>query len=238
MADMLGPYTIGPNQLSYGVYTGDCRELGAEVPDSSVDIIFTDPPYPHEYLSLYGWLSTFAERVLKPGGFCLAYAGKTALPTVIEYMGSSLEYYWIFDVYEPGASVSLWKWKLWGNHRPILAYTKGEAEERSRWIHDAIRGRGRDKRYHAWGQSQGDAEYYLWGMAPENGIVVDPFCGGGTTPAACASLGLRWLAFEIEADEVAKARERIANTQTRLPMKVESHGQQLEMAWQKEDTDS
>lgn len=223
--DMIGDYALGPNEENQGVYHGNCTELGVVIPDESIDLIFTDPPYPHEFLPLYSWLSGWADRVLKPGGFCLAYAGKTALPEVMGRLGEYLQYYWIFDIYEPGASASLWKWRLWGNHRPILVYSKGEAPQRRRWIHDAIRGRGRDKKYHKWGQSQGDAEYYLWGMAEDGDIVADPFCGGGTTPAACKSLGLRWIAFEADEEKVTVSRERIADSPIRLPMKVEDGGQ-------------
>jgi hypothetical protein len=36
---MIGPYQ--PNSI----VTGDCRELSRAIPDHSIDLIFTDPPY-------------------------------------------------------------------------------------------------------------------------------------------------------------------------------------------------
>jgi ParB-like chromosome segregation protein Spo0J len=45
---------------------GDFIEKSKEIPDSSVDLIFTDPPYAVEYLWLYGELAKVAERLLKP----------------------------------------------------------------------------------------------------------------------------------------------------------------------------
>ena len=47
---------------------GDMKTLGENIPDNSIDLIFTDPPYNEASLSLYGDLAKLADRVLKPGG--------------------------------------------------------------------------------------------------------------------------------------------------------------------------
>ncbi len=33
------------------------------LPDNSIDMIWTDPPYPMEFLPCYGWLANEAARV-------------------------------------------------------------------------------------------------------------------------------------------------------------------------------
>lgn len=48
-------------------------EKSKEIPDNSIDLIFTDPPY--ETLYLYGELAKVAIRVLKPGGHLVIYVG-------------------------------------------------------------------------------------------------------------------------------------------------------------------
>ena len=53
--------------------------LGKNIPDNSIDLIFTDPPYNEASLSLYGDLAKLAERVLKPGGSLITYVGHYAL---------------------------------------------------------------------------------------------------------------------------------------------------------------
>jgi len=70
----------------------DFRTL--EVADESVDFIFTDPPYPQEFLPLYGDLAAFAARVLKPGGLMLAYCGVHYLDSVMKLLGQHLQYHW------------------------------------------------------------------------------------------------------------------------------------------------
>jgi len=94
--NFIGPYPC------CSIITGDAKELAPAIPDESVDLIFTDPPYPHEFLPLYSLLSSVANRVLKDGKLSLAYAGKTALPEVIKRLDESLCYYWLFDIHEPG----------------------------------------------------------------------------------------------------------------------------------------
>ncbi|MEM7071520.1 MAG: DNA methyltransferase, partial [Pseudomonadota bacterium] len=45
-------------------------------------------------------------------------------------------------------------------------------------------------------------------------VVLDPFCGTGTTPAVARKLGRRFVAFEREARYAKIARARILKTQT------------------------
>ena len=53
----------------------DMRELGKQIADNTIDVIFTDPPYEKKYLQLYGDLAKLAQRVLKPGGSLVFFMG-------------------------------------------------------------------------------------------------------------------------------------------------------------------
>lgn len=68
--------------MSVQILTGDCRELLKTLPDASVDSVVTDPPYGISFMgkrwdydvpSVAVW--TECLRVLKPGGYLLAFAG-------------------------------------------------------------------------------------------------------------------------------------------------------------------
>jgi DNA modification methylase len=71
-------------------------------------------------------------------------------------------------------------------------------------------GGGRDKKYHDWGQDESEMEYLINQLTCAGDLIVDPFCGGGTVPAACQSLGRRWLATEIDKTTALIARKRLA----------------------------
>ena len=54
---------------------GDFREVTKDIPDNSIDLIFTDPPYGIDSIPLYEDLAVLASRVLKPGGSLVTYVG-------------------------------------------------------------------------------------------------------------------------------------------------------------------
>jgi len=49
-------------------------------------------------------------------------------------------------------------------------------------------------------------------MTPTSGIVLDPFCGSGTTCVAAKKLGRKWIGIDIEPKYVEIARQRVQNT--------------------------
>lgn len=49
----------------------------------------------------------------------------------------------------------------------------------------------------------------LLGVTPQEGTVLDPFVGGGTTPLACIETGRRFLGVELSAEYYKLAGERI-----------------------------
>ena len=51
------------------------RELGKQIGDNSIPMIFTDPPYEKKFLELYGELAKLAQRVLKPGASLVFFMG-------------------------------------------------------------------------------------------------------------------------------------------------------------------
>jgi DNA modification methylase len=55
---------------------------------------------------------------------------------------------------------------------------------------------------------------------PEGGLIVDPYCGSGTTGVAAVRMGHRFIGIEREAAYVDIARRRIADaaSQTKLDL--------------------
>lgn len=63
---------------------------------------------------------------------------------------------------------------------------------------------------HTAAMPEGLAEFFLRSMSPVDGLVIDPFAGGGTTVVLGRRLGRRAAGFELHAEFVAEARRRIA----------------------------
>lgn len=212
----LGSYELGPNDTEEnGIYNGHCEVLGLDVPDNSVDLIFTDPPYPKEFLYLYGWLARWASRVLKPGGWLFAYGAGEHLPTYFLSMAvNNLDYFWTFALLHHGGYPRMWHKRLMSGYKPVLVYTKGKPSYNP-WKSTA-HSDTMDKRFHEWGQGIGFPLKMIDMLTNNKSIIVDPCCGGGQVPAVCKTLGRKYLAFEINRDTVQIARSRVYEMESPL----------------------
>lgn len=211
MTDTLGPYTLNE------IYTGDAIELTRAIPNQSVDLIFTDPPYLKGYMYLYKWLSNEAPRILKPNGFLLMYAGIFWKDEIMAYFRDTMQYFWDMVLVSSGRSSVMWDRKILARHKSILVYTQRGARPKPRTMALSLwRGSGKDKRFHSWGQDESSARYYIDCFSKPEDIVIDPFCGGGTTPAMCKVIGRRYLSFEVDPATADNARARVINQQMPL----------------------
>ena len=189
---------------------GDFRERGQEVAPASVDLIFTDPPYPREFLPLWSDLSAFAERVLKPDGLLIAYTGALDLPEVMARLSERLQYWWCGAMVMPGQHSRVHVRQIVQGVKPLLFYVRPGGTP-GVWFEDSYQSEGEQKDAHEWQQSLGAAVYYIEKLVPAGGVVVDPFLGGGTTGVAAKRLGRQFVGMEIDPVAFTTAQERIAH---------------------------
>jgi len=189
---------------------GDFREVLADIPDASVDLVFTDPPYAKEFIPMYGELAAFGARVLKPGGSLLAYCGQYALPSILSDMSKHLRYWWMCAcVHHGGNHKSLPGVKTYVLWKPIVWFVKG-TNDSDDFVYDAILRPAPSKDSHDWEQALDEPLHYIEHLTPTTGLVVDPFAGGGTTLVAAKTLGRRFLGSELDASNHAIASGRLA----------------------------
>jgi 16S rRNA G966 N2-methylase RsmD len=193
-----------------GLYVGDFREIGDKIPDASVDLVFTDPPYDRKAIQLFDGLGAFAARVLRPGGSLIAYTGQIQLPDAVADLSKHLRYWWTCSCYHSGPQLlRMNEYGIVNGWKPLLWFVKETRCDKTTFINDVATGT-REKSHHEWQQSEAEARYFIELLTEKDGFVVDPFCGGGTTPVACIALGRKWAAFEIDEATASRASERIA----------------------------
>ena len=188
------------------ILTGDVGRLFDYVGDDTVDLILTDPPY--DRTDLYEQLGELAAAKLKPGCLCLAYCGQYHLPAVLEAMGRHLEYHWTFAIRFRGPHRPIYPRRIQNTWQPVVAFARGQS--RAEWIVDLLESGGREKQSHDHQKSLTDVEYLIDKLTQPGALVVDPFCGSGTVPAACHKLGRRWIGCEIDSKTARVARGRLA----------------------------
>ena len=194
---------------------GDFVDVCANLPAASVDVVMTDPPYPREFIPLYGKLAETSARLLKPGGSLLVMVGQSYLPDVLALMTPHLRYHWTAAYLTPGGqAVQLWDRKVNTFWKPVLWLVKGDYERD--WIGDVSKSDANDKQYHDWGQSESGMADLVRRFTRPGDTVLDPFLGGGTTGVVCHRMHRRFIGIDIEESNVRLARGRIqANGRTR-----------------------
>ncbi|MFA5416920.1 MAG: DNA methyltransferase [Bacteroidales bacterium] len=203
------------------IITGDCRELIKDIPDKSVDLIFTDPQYLKKDLSLYKWIATDAVRVVKLTGFIAIYIGCYHLASAINLIGKKLDYFMELIVFGSGYGSMMWQRRVIGKHKSILLYRPKNGTGIPRCnITSVFNGTGSDKRFHVWGQDEASARYYIDCLTKPGDLVYDPFVGGGTTPAMCKILGRNFIGSEIVPETADIARERVDGQQMPLSQSI------------------
>lgn len=197
-----------PASLLGKVLVGDCRELARLIPDNSVDLVFTDPPWEDDALGLYVWLAQESRRVLRPGGFVLAYFGNIRRPQIYEaFETSGLTYFWEFAGVQMNSDSRLHARKMLVHWRPALVYSQGPAVPPG-WLPDAEY-TNRDKTYHPWGQGEKAIMRWIVNLSKPGAVVWEPFGGGGTTPAVAKKTGRNHITFELDPSQAKVIQTRL-----------------------------
>ena len=193
------------------VRLGDFRKSLVDVPDRSVSLIFTDPPYGKDAIPLYAELAKVAARVLIYGGSLVCYAGQYALPLVFPLMTPHLHYQWAFAVRHSGGHRRQHGWKVRVAWKPLLWFVKGRYK--GDYVLDLLDSSPGDKSLHDWAQGCGEAAYLIDKLCPEGGLVLDPMCGSGTTLLAAKRLKRRFLGVEIDPKRRRVAAKNVTSTE-------------------------
>ena len=89
-------------------------------------------------------------------------------------------------------------------------YTKGGYE--GEWIGDVAKSlaNNNDKRFHDWGQSESGMEDLINRCSVVGSVVLDPFCGGGTTGVVAIAMGRKFVGADIDENCIKTSLTRLA----------------------------
>ena len=177
--------------------------------DKRYDFIITDPPYPKEYLPLYGVLAKRSAEWLKPGGLLVAMCGQSYLNEIYELMGQSLEYYWTACYLTPGQATALWQKQVISNWKPVLIYGINRYYG-GKIFSDVYKSDSNDKALHKWGQSVSGLYSLVRNICLPGQSILDPFCGAGSTGVAALMHGCLFDGLDIDQESVNITRGRLA----------------------------
>lgn len=195
------------------LFVADIRNGLPEIEDNSIDVIITDPPYPKEFLYVWGELGKVGHRVLKEGGSLIAMSGQYYLLDVLNAIAPHLTYHWLISYLMPQAPPRMWPKKVMNRQKSIVWFTKGKYV--GDWRTDCIyvawnnTGQAKEKTFHKWQQSLDATTLLVNKFTSKGDSILDPFLGSGTTALACLQLGRDFVGCDIDPECIAITQKRV-----------------------------
>lgn len=204
---------------------GDCLDIMRELPAASVDLIVTDPPYLVEYQSRDGrtfagddnsrWIKpAYAEmyRVLKPNRFCVSFYGWNKVERFVHAWKDAgftpvSHLVWVKD-YSSKDSFTR------AHHECAYVLAKGHPPKPRVLLPDVFEWRYSGNRLHPTQKPVMAITPLIMAFSRIGDIVLDPFCGSGTTAVAAQQFKRRYIGIEKMAQYATVARERLQRTET------------------------
>ena len=209
------------------VLHGDCVDVMRDLPAESVDFVLTDPPYGVRYRDRSGrtvanddrldWLRpAFAEmfRLLKPGTLALSFYGWNRVDLFFDAWKAAG-----FDVvghvvfrkrYASSARFLAY------HHESAFLLAKGDAALPASPLPDVLDWHYTGNRLHPTQKPAECLTPIVRSLCRPGGLVLDPFCGSGSSLVAARDAGCAWLGIELDERHHRTASERLGCA-VRLP---------------------
>ena len=216
-----------PDDYINKVIHADCLEIMRGMPDGCVDLVLTDPPWNLGYFdddekpwSDYAlWLQVIRDECLRISKSVFIFQSSKAVPYVAHLFKG---------------------WQMFSNPKSFCQLVKGQisnAFDVGFMSDNKLNFTGETgwRNWHIANNSSGenafrgmghptprplDTIHYIIGMFSHE-VILDPFCGSGTTLVAAKMLGRRYIGIDIEEKYVKIAEERLRNTTPPLPFTTE-----------------
>lgn len=193
------------------ILPGDCLEVLKTLPDNSVDLTLTDPPYFVAYRDRYGRrvkndgandmakvLTAFTDvyRVMKPDTLCISFYGWQAIDA---FMAA-----WKAAGFTPVEHI-VWRKPYASSkrfcerrHEQAYVLAKGRPDKPRAALPDVQPWHYSGNRYHPTEKSVDVLKPVIEAFTAPGETVLDPFAGSGSTLAAAAMLRRKYIGIELE----------------------------------------
>lgn len=191
------------------IYNMDCLEGMKQIPDKSIDLVLTDPPYgvnlkydnyndsEENWFSLMKKFIPEARRVSKMVIMCSCQIKR------LEWIYNNFPPNWLMCWYK--GSVGTSGYLGFNDWEPMLVYGKIKNN-----MHDYFKAKPEPfDENHPCAKPKKWAYWIIKRATDKNMIVLDPFMGSGTTAVACKELNRSYIGFEISKNYCDVANSRL-----------------------------
>jgi DNA modification methylase len=204
----------------------DCIGAMRSFERASVDFILTDPPYVARFRDRQGrtvanddngrWLRPAfnqMHRVLKDGGFAVSFYGWNNVDLFMDAWkaaGFRVVGHLVFRK-RYASSARFLRYE----HEQAYLLAKGNPSLPERAISDVLDFPYTGNRLHPTQKPTEALAPLIEAFTKPGELVLDPFCGSGSTLAAAQQLGRNWIGIELDSDHHRTASKRLAWVQQR-----------------------
>jgi len=221
MFDIFGDKKMELKKFINKITLGDCLKLIKNIPDESIDVIITDPPYGLDKDGIYNDedLTVFYKvlpecyRVLKNNSFFITFFSTKFLPKL--FKNNLFDYFWQIIFYSPKAEVRSPIGTT--KYMSCFIFKKGNPKiiQLNKDLFEHIPGTKMiepDEGYidHPTPKPKHFIESILKMFTKEDDLILDPFIGSGSTAVACKKINRNFIGFEINPKYVEIANRRLA----------------------------
>jgi DNA modification methylase len=202
------------------VITGDCLKLLPLLPEASVDMVLTDPPYLVRYQSRDGrgvpnddtdaWLvPAFTEifRVLRPDRYCVSFCGFTQAErflAVWKAAGFRVLEHLVWRKRYPSSTGYVRRY-----HEQAYLMAKGNPRRPQLLLPSVLEWRYTTNALHPTQKPVGALMPLIMAFSQVGDVILDPFAGSGSTAVAAEMLGRQYIAIELDEEYARLARARM-----------------------------
>jgi len=207
---------------------GDCLEEMKNIPDKSINVSFTSPPYNRKrndkytnyndvVVDYYGWMCTVIDELLRvTDGYVFFNIQKNYYnkPDVFKLIGKYSEQLQEIIIWEKSNPMPASGHAITNAHEYFLVLGNKPLKSNTTYTKNIITTSVNSKmtKEHKAVMHQGVADWFIQKFTQPNDVVLDCFMGLGTTGVACSKFGRDFIGIELDESYLNCAKERILKT--------------------------
>ena len=208
------------------LYNGDCLELMKNIPDGSVDLVLTDPPYGMDFQSHFrkemyskigndkvlDWLEKYVDecfRILKDNTAVYFFCSWHNVDIFKQAIEKKFKIKNILIWEKNNTSMGDLKGSYAPKYEMIIFAHKGRKLLNGFRYADVIKANRTGNKLHPTEKPVDLLELFIKNSSDENAVVFDGFMGSGSTGVACINTNRDFIGIELDENYFNIAKKRI-----------------------------
>lgn len=212
--------------MTVNLMQGDCLEQMKGIPDGSVDLVLTDPPYGMNFQSNYrakkyskiendaclDWLDVFVQecwRILKQNSSIYLFCSWHKVDVFKKAVEKRFKIKNILIWEKNNTSMGDLKGSYAPKYEMVIFAHKGRRLLNGFRYPDVLTAKRTGNKLHPTQKPVELLEIFINSSSNDGETVLDPFMGSGSTGVACVSTGRNFIGIELDPVYFQTAQERI-----------------------------